>query len=162
MDLPESAPAFSNHGTWGVFADVSNSPRTGIQSIHGLPEIAPAFPAFGPSMDCRKLLLHFQHSVHPWTAGNCSCISSIQSIHGLPEIAPAFPAFSPSMDIKKEGGPTWGTGPPWRIGRYFPGVEGRGAHRVLKITPHRFRQADKLRLGITPRPRRCASGFRLS
>ena len=31
---------------------------------------------------CRKMLLHFRHTGHPWRAGNCSCISGIHAIHG--------------------------------------------------------------------------------
>jgi len=45
----------------------------GIPSIHG---------------HRRKMLLHFRHTVHPWTS---------------PENAPAFPAYRPSRDIKKPG-----------------------------------------------------------
>jgi hypothetical protein len=74
-------------------------------AILSAPEIAPAFPAFRPSMA---------------RAGKCSCISGISAIHGLapenascisgmpaipglaPENAPAFPASRPSLASKKK------------------------------------------------------------
>jgi hypothetical protein len=54
---------------------------SGIPAIH-IPELAPAFPGYRPSIS-RNLLLHFRDTGHPWPfTGNCSCISGIPAIHG--------------------------------------------------------------------------------
>ena len=101
-----SAPAFPTHRDAGSVRRCREHRRTGIPAIHGhrSPKIAPAFPAFAPSM----------------ALGNCSCISDPQGCGKCPQvpgasadrhtghpwpspkIAPAFSAYLPSMATKKD------------------------------------------------------------
>jgi hypothetical protein len=61
---------------------------SGIPAIPGPLAIAPALPTCRPSMALWQLLLHCQHTGHPWPFGNCSCIANMPAIHGPQKKAP--------------------------------------------------------------------------